>query len=194
VEPLAELEARLRAFQAGAEPAPQQRRAAVAAVLRRNAGAAEVLLMTRAEDDRDPWSGQVSLPGGRHDAERDADLLATAVRETREEVGLDLGAAELLCRLAPIQARARGTLLPMDVAPFVFRLERAPALVLGAEAREAFWLPLAGVLSGELDGTHRYERDGLVHELPSWRYEGRVVWGMTHRMIRALLDAGGMGS
>jgi 8-oxo-dGTP pyrophosphatase MutT (NUDIX family) len=194
VEPLEGLEARLRAFRPAAGPEPPQKRAAVAAVLRRSAGATDVLLMTRAEHPRDPWSGQVSLPGGRHDPTCDADLFATAVRETREELGLDLGAAELLCRLAPIQARTRGTLLPMDVTPFVFRLAVPAALTLGAEAREAFWLPLASVLSGELDATHRYERDGLVHELPSWRYGGRVVWGMTHRLIRALLDAGGMGS
>ena len=57
-----------------------QRRAAVAAVLRFDRDAAELLLMRRAERDGDRWSGQVSMPGGREEA-ADADLVATAVRE-----------------------------------------------------------------------------------------------------------------
>lgn len=190
-----DLAARLRAYRAPAAPegeALPARRSAVAAVLRGAAALPEVLLMTRAEHDADPWSGQVSMPGGRRDP-GDADLLATAIRETREEVGVDLAAeGELLCRLAPVGARARGRVIDMDVTPFVFRVgEVSPAP--GPEARELFWLPLARAVSGELDSEYRYERGGLVHRMPCWRYEERVVWGLTYGMLRGLIEviAGG---
>ncbi|MBA3258253.1 MAG: NUDIX domain-containing protein, partial [Gemmatimonadales bacterium] len=48
-----------------------------------------VLLIRRAERTGDPWSGHMALPGGRRDSE-DSDLIATAIRETAEEVGLQL--------------------------------------------------------------------------------------------------------
>ena len=50
-------------------------------------GAATVLLIKRAEHPLDPWSGHIGLPGGRRETD-DLDVLATARRETHEEVGL----------------------------------------------------------------------------------------------------------
>ena len=67
------------------------RRAAVALVLRRNLSEAEMLVIKRSVSERDHWSGHLALPGGRVE-EGDASLLAAAVRETFEEVGIDLEA------------------------------------------------------------------------------------------------------
>ena len=82
--------ARIRQRLAQHEPlsldGPQvEKRAAVSVILREQ----EVLLMRRATSTRDPWSGHMSFPGGRHEP-HDTDLSATAQRETLEEVGLDL--------------------------------------------------------------------------------------------------------
>ncbi len=167
------------------EGEPPPRRAAVAIVLRHDA-AARVLLMTRATVAGDPWSGQIALPGG-HREPQDADLRATAVRETREELGVDLTAhARYLGPLPPMQARARGRKLDMDVSPFVFAATAAFEPTLNDEAEDAFWFPLAAAARGELDAQYRYEHDGRTLLLPSWRFEQRVVWGMTHRILSDL--------
>lgn len=185
---LDDLEARLRDHRSNHRDEPRTRRSAVAVVLRFGVPGPEVLLMTRTVHEADPWSGQVALPGGRHEPE-DPDLLATAIRETHEEVGLDLGGSgELLTRFAPIQARARGGKIDMDVTPFAFRFDGGVEPVAGPEASEVFWMPLTPVVAGELDGHYPYERAGVVHELPSWHYEGRVVWGLTYRMLRGMLE------
>ena len=161
-------------------------------MLRSGALGPELLLMRRAERAGDPWSGQVSLPGGRRQPE-DADLLATALREAREEVGLDLAAdAELLCRLAPLRARTRGRLLDLDVTPFAFRLGRAvEATPDQVEARAVFWLPLARAARGELDDEVELVHEERALRLPAWRFDEHVVWGMTHRMVTRLMTVAG---
>src|SRR5438445_8203050 len=70
--------------------------AAVMIILRHGERGLEVLLGERRKREGDPWSGQIGLPGGRHHTE-DGTMLATALRETREEVGIEIdGHAEVL--------------------------------------------------------------------------------------------------
>jgi 8-oxo-dGTP pyrophosphatase MutT (NUDIX family) len=158
-------------------------RCAVAMVLRGD----DVLLMRRAVRRGDRWSGHVSLPGGGEEL-RDADLLATAVRETVEEVGLDLTrSARFLGRLAPHWAMTRGLPRPMSITPFVFAVDGPVELALGREASAAFWFPLGAAASGALDGVHPYRLGPLRRQLPCWRHEGQVVWGLTFDMLQRLL-------
>ncbi len=161
-------------------------RAAVALVLREGPGGIELLLIRRAEHERDPWSGQVGFPGGRAEPE-DAGLEATAVRETFEETGIDLARdARLLGRLDDLRALARGRPVDLVIAPFVFQLLR-PAQ--GAPSREVVslhWLALATLLDPASQAPFEYLRDGAAFQLPSLRAGGLVIWGLTHRMFQNL--------
>ena len=162
------------------------RQAAVAAALRSGASGLEVLLMQRAERPGDRWSGQVSLPGG-HVEPGDADISAAAARETHEEVGIDLvGDARWMGELRPVQAMARGRRVDLWITPVVFAYHGAGALRLGPEAADAFWLPLEPAFRGAFDAEHRYEHEGLIYPLPSWRFGERVVWGLTLKILREL--------
>jgi 8-oxo-dGTP pyrophosphatase MutT (NUDIX family) len=168
-----------------------ERQAAVAAVLRapEGGGDAELLLIRRAERAGDPWSGHMALPGGRREAS-DVDLFAAAVRETREEVGLDLAAhGSRIGRLPDLHATARGARIPMLVAPFVVAVREAPALKLNEEVAEALWTPLGPLARAEASGTFPYMHEGQRLELPCLRVGGHVVWGMTYRMLTTLFDA-----
>ncbi len=149
---------------------------------------AEVLLIRRAELDGDPWSGHMAFPGGRKNAQ-DPDLLATAVRETREEIGLHLdSAAELLGPLAPLPALARGKPLGMTVAPFVFVLREPAELLLNHEVAEVLWAPLGPMLDGSLATHQEYVWQGQKLTLPAYAIEGRVVWGLTYQMLQTLFS------
>jgi 8-oxo-dGTP pyrophosphatase MutT (NUDIX family) len=143
-----------------------------------------VLLMKRAERTGDPWSGHISLPGGRYQAS-DRDLLETAIRETREELNIELAGARLLGHLPPLHPRTSGP-LGIEVTPFVFVTEVAVEPTPGPEALAAFWLPLATASSGALDGTYAYPSSQMT--FPSWNYEGYVIWGLTWRILGDLLE------
>lgn len=185
------IEAALAARDAG-EPRRRRgfRRSAVAAVMRfdRGPGRPEVLLMERAERDGDRWSGQVSMPGGREE-ENDPCLVDTAIRETREELGVDLTAgARLVGRSESVRAVARGGLLPMTITPYVFELRGEQPIVPSAEVASWFWMPLDLAASGEIDGRYEWKIGPVPLQMPCWRWEGRVVWGLTHRMLRRMLE------
>jgi 8-oxo-dGTP pyrophosphatase MutT (NUDIX family) len=166
-------------------------RAAVAVLLRFERAAPDVLLMRRVARADDRWSGHVSFPGGRAEP-GDASLLDTAVREAREEVGLDLVAsARPLGRLDGIRAIARGRFLPMSITPFVFLQTRAEEPTLGEEAARTFWLPLDRVVAGDLDDRHVVRFGPVSRAFRCWRFGDDVVWGLTYRMIRNLLSVVG---
>jgi len=166
-------------------PQDGRRRAAVAVVLHEEP-APRVLLMKRAERAGDPWSGHISLPGGGYQAS-DGDLLVTAIRETREELGIDLEGTRILGNLAPIHPRLTGP-NGILVTPFVFATSAVVEPVCGPEALAAFWLPIDLAASGALDGTYVYPGSELTYS--SWTYEGHIIWGLTHRILQFVLEAG----
>lgn len=160
-----------------------QRRAAVAVVLHDE----RVLLMKRAERIGDPWSGHISLPGGGYQAS-DEDLRVTAIRETAEELGIELASARLLGHLEPLHPRTSGP-AGIQVTPFVFTVDAALEPVCGPEALAAFWLPLPLAASGALDDTYRYPAAPAT-AFPAWSYEGHVIWGLTRRILDLVLELG----
>lgn len=164
------------------------RRAAVAAIVRDTDRGPELLFIRRAEHPNDPWSGHMAFPGGREDP-RDPDLLATAVRETREEVALDLEhSARLLGRLDELPAVARGRRTGLTITPFVFELVAPVALTRNYEVAEVIWAPIGPMFHGELATTFVYELAGQRVELPAYDVDGRIVWGLTHRMLEGLFQ------
>jgi 8-oxo-dGTP pyrophosphatase MutT (NUDIX family) len=164
-----------------------KRHAAVAAILRDAEHGAEVLLIRRAAREGDPWSGHMAFPGGQREP-GDQDLLQTAVRETWEEIGLDLRThASLLGGLETLPAVARGKRIAMSVTPFVFELCTEPPLTFSDEVAEVIWAPLPPLARGELSTTIPYHFEGRELRLPAWDVQGRIVWGMTYTMLETLL-------
>jgi 8-oxo-dGTP pyrophosphatase MutT (NUDIX family) len=168
-------------------PAPDARRQAAVAIVLHDEPAPRVLLMKRAERAGDPWSGHISLPGGGYQAS-DGDLRITAIRETREELGIDLEGTRVLGNLAALHPQSSGP-SGIEVTPFVFVTTAALEPVCGPEALAAFWLPIDLAMSGALDGRHQTSASQMT--FPSWTYEGHVIWGLTRRILDMLLEAAG---
>jgi 8-oxo-dGTP pyrophosphatase MutT (NUDIX family) len=170
------------------------RRAAVAAVFREGADETELLFIHRAEHPEDPWSGHMAFPGGRIDPE-DESALSAALRETSEELDLDLGEhGRLLGRLSDVRAVARGRRLPLVIEPFVFELKGSPELTPNYEVAAVVWVPMSFLMDRGNRSTYRWRLDELSIPLPCYRYDGHLIWGLTLQMLDELLallgDAG----
>ena len=157
--------------------------AAVAIVLADGVGGPSILLIRRAEREDDPWSGQVACPGGRVDAE-DRSPFEAAIRETREEVGLDLRRnAELLGLLPPRSPANRPAL---RVAPFVWSLPREEPLHASPEVVSAWYEPLPGLRENDREVTVSVR--GRTVRTRAFVAGATVVWGFTYRVVADLLD------
>jgi 8-oxo-dGTP pyrophosphatase MutT (NUDIX family) len=186
-----------KAKSSAGEPAPGSVRcAAVAAIVRPSDAGAELLLIRRARDERDPWSGHMALPGGHHER-GDPDLVATALRETLEEVGLQLDReAEWIGALE--RARAVGGRGPgFEIQPLVFALTRQLQDVeLVPNPREVdaiVWARLDDLLLPAAHTSFTYSAGGEPRQFPAFDVNGHVVWGLTYRILKNLLSVWGHG-
>ena len=183
---LATVRRALRDHRAQVADAPDAKPAAVALVLLEGPEGLEILLIRRAERVDDPWSGQIAFPGGRYDV-GDRDLEATAIRETREETGVDLSSAEPLGALDDLYPRA-SLLPPVVVRPFVFALNRRTPLVPSDEVQRAFWLPLRRLSEPGVRREVTVTVRGGAHTLPAYLVDDEMIWGMTERILTPFVD------
>ncbi|MBC8085685.1 MAG: CoA pyrophosphatase [Phycisphaerae bacterium] len=165
------------------------RLAAVMAVLRvvgDDASDVELLFIKRAVVARDPWSGHIAFPGGRHDA-GDESLEHTAIRETREELAIDIGRyGRVLGRLDDLAPRSPH-LPPILVRPFVAVIASSVPIVRNHEVADAFWVPVALLTSVSAGVQHEITVDGVSSQFPAYGVGGHVVWGLTERIVTQLL-------
>jgi 8-oxo-dGTP pyrophosphatase MutT (NUDIX family) len=147
------------------------------------------LVLTQRTTSLRRHSGQISLPGGRYDLD-DGSLLRTALRETREELGVDPASLTLWGRLEPEYIVATHYAL----APFVAYTPHRPDFVPApAEVAEVIDLPLALLLEPSTIEEEVWDFQGAARRVSFFRYRGHKVWGATARILSQivlLLDPG----
>jgi len=148
------------------------------------------VLLTRRTDHLRAHAGQISFPGGRAEA-HDPDAVATALRETEEEVGLPASSVDIIGKL-PVYT----TVTNFVVTPVVGLVTPPFALALdGFEVAEAFEVPLGFLMTPAHHRRHVFEYEGARREFLSMPWHGRgadgvtreyFIWGATAAMLRNL--------
>lgn len=171
---------------------PGVRGAAVLLALRARAdGEPELLMIKRADAERDPWSGHVACPGGRAEP-GDADLAATAARETLEETGVDVVRnGRMLGHLDDLTPVSQH-LPTLVIRPYVAIVRRDVHIVTSREVAAAFWVPLEALRAPASWGTDTVHVRGMDRTVSVFRHGAYTVWGLTERVLRQFLDYAGI--
>ncbi|WP_210396490.1 CoA pyrophosphatase [Motiliproteus sediminis] len=162
----------------------QRPEAGVLVAVTDNARHPEIVLTQRAAQ-MNSHAGEVALPGGKRDPE-DRDLLATALREAEEEVSLPPDAVRVVGPLSQVVSKHGFLVTPyLGVIPETIRLSPSPDELDGL-----FRVPLRFFLEDRRHHTDRLSYKGKDIYVPSYRYEGYVIWGLTAYVIVELLNQG----
>jgi 8-oxo-dGTP pyrophosphatase MutT (NUDIX family) len=154
--------------------------ATVTLLLREVEDGFRLLVVKRVENPRDPWSGQMALPGGRREA-KDKNLRETAIRETLEETGIDL--LNDGCFLGVLEI-ARSAVRPgMTVLPFVVLLHNEPEIRLSSEELERYiWITPEQLIENR--GSTRFS----FGTFPAFIIGPNVIWGLTYMILTTFLQ------
>ena len=134
------------------------------------------IIMTEKPQSMKFHAGEISFPGGKFDV-NDSDLLETALRETSEEIGLDVSKNQVIGQLAPVTTLNSGFL----ILPFVSILDKIPPLMANSEVEKIFHIPLNSLLktvSKDTDPNHN-----LVDDMYTFEYHSQIVWGASARIL-----------
>jgi len=143
------------------------------------------LLYTRRAASLPHHRGQVAFPGGTHDDGRDRDLIATALREAYEEIGLRSDDVRVLGVLDDIEAMTSRFVITPVVAvaphPYAWRPR-------DGEVDHIFTVAVADLLAPGAERRETWDFDGRRMPVDHFPVAGQVIWGATHRITRNLLD------
>jgi 8-oxo-dGTP pyrophosphatase MutT (NUDIX family) len=160
-----------------AAPSPGLLPAGVLLPLFFNDGRPHILFTQRTFTVKD-HRGQISFPGGVQD-HGDADPLATALRESQEEIGLQPEVVEVFGPLPPL-ATVTGYWITAYVAqipyPYEFQVNKK-------EVRQLLLLPLEGFYWPERWSAGTYNYKGNSVRVCYWRQEQTIIWGATARLL-----------
>lgn len=159
-------------------------RAAVAIILRDGEQGTEFLLMQRTKHHQDPWSGQMAFPGGKIDPQ-DASAKAAAIREAREEVGLELGEDDYIGQLDDLYGLKVNNKYRVHVACFVFKPAKKLVPEGNYEVADLVWLPIS-YLDNPAHAYEYFHPKDTAQRMPAVLIDQdkeQILWGLSLRML-----------
>ena len=138
-----------------------------------------IVVMTEKPKHMKFHAGEISFPGGKLDAS-DSDLLETALRETSEEIGLNITKDQIIGQLEPVVTLNSGFL----ILPFISVIDEIPTLAANAEVEKIFHIPLESFLktmAHDPDPSHN-----IIQEMYTFEYQNQTIWGASARILKQI--------
>lgn len=136
------------------------------------------LILTRRAAHMKSHAGEVAFPGGKCDS-TDSSIVATALREAQEEIALNPQQVQVVGELGLFTSR-----VGIKVKPIIGLLDEIPPLEANPDEIESiFTVPLDLFLQQKPSYSHKIKYMGINIPVPSFNYQGYVIWGLTGFMI-----------
>ena len=140
------------------------------------------MILTLRAGHMNSHAGEVAFPGGKCDA-TDASVIATALREADEEIGLSPDKVKVIGELGVFTSR-----IGLKVRPVIGMIDELPVLTPNPDEIESiFTVPLDHFLNHQPSYEHKIKFMGLPITVPSYDYQGYMIWGLTGYMIVELM-------
>ncbi len=139
-----------------------------------------MLLMTERSKTMNHHAGEISFPGGTWEKE-DGDLLGTAIREAREELGIEISRSMIIGQLKPVTTLNSG----FTITPFIVMLDELPSIVPNSEIESVLRIPLFSflkTLEDDKDPSHK-----SILEMYTFKFQDHLIWGASARILKQIL-------
>ena len=137
------------------------------------------VIMTERPKTMDHHAGEISFPGGRWQDD-DTDLLSTALRETREEMNVDIPREQVIGQLKPVTTLNSGFM----IAPFITIQEKVPLINPNSEIESVLKIPLIPLLKTRDDDKDPEHRS--IQEMYTFKFQNHLIWGASARMLHQI--------
>ena len=142
-------------------------------------GKEPMILMTKKAKTLKVHAGEISFPGGKW-YEKDQDLLETAIRETKEELCLEVSKEHIVGQLnnvITLNSKYR-------ITPYLAILDSIPSLKANSEVESILHIPLVSLLRTMADDNHPEHRS--IKEMYAFTFENHHIWGASARMLKQI--------
>jgi len=142
-------------------------------------GESPFVIMTKKAKTQKVHAGEIAFPGGKW-CEKDQDLLETAIRETKEELCLDVSKEHVIGQLDSVitlNSKYR-------ITPFIAILDTVPSLTANSEVESILHIPLAHFLNTMDEDNHPEHRS--IKEMYTFTFEKYNIWGASARMLKQI--------
>jgi len=139
------------------------------------------VLMIEKSKELNIHAGEIAFPGGKW-TEEDTDLLDTALRETREEIGLNISRENVIGQFENVVTLNSG----FTISSFLSVLDNIQQLKTNSEVKSVLHMPLIPLLqtlSDDQDPNHK-----SIQEMYTFTFNDKVVWGASARILKHLVN------
>ncbi|MBM2819436.1 MAG: hydrolase [Nitrosarchaeum sp.] len=140
-----------------------------------------IIVMTEKPKHLKLHAGEISFPGGKFES-TDSDLLDTALRETREEIGLRISKNQVIGQLEPVMTLNSSFM----ILPFVSIVDEITSLSANSEVERIFHIPLKPFLKTmNNDPNPDHTR---IQEMYTFEYKNKIIWGASARILKQIVN------
>jgi len=142
-------------------------------------GKKPMILMTEKAKTLKVHAGEIAFPGGKWCA-KDKDLLETAIRETKEELRLEVSKEQVVGELdSVITLNSK-----YKITPFIAILDTVPSLIANSEVESILHIPLISFLNTMAEDNLPEHRS--IKEMHVFTFEKYNIWGASARMLKQI--------